>query len=166
MIWAFWHNSLIGMILAYRRYVPSRRGAVLTSASRDGAVIAVAMKCFGVDSVRGSSSRRGARALLELADWVERGLDVVITPDGPRGPRCRVQPGLVKLAQVTGAPILVVRAVYHRAWTLDTWDGFLIPKPFSRVDIVFEELQKVDQSGSESEMEADRERIEALLLNE
>ncbi len=166
MIWAFWHNSLFAVTLAYRRYLPFRRGAVLTSASGDGAILAAALKCFGVDAVRGSSSRRGAAALLELVDWVGRGMDVVITPDGPRGPRCRLQPGIVKLAQVTGAPIFPVRAVYHRAWRLKTWDRFFVPCPFSRVDIVFEELQEVDQDEGEAGLESSRTRIEMLLQSQ
>lgn len=104
--------------------------------------------------------------MLGLVEWVRKGYDVAITPDGPRGPRCRVQPGLVKLAEKTGVPILPIRVVYHRAHVLRTWDRFLIPMPFSRVDIVFEELQEVDQSGGESVFEAERKRIESLLNGE
>ena len=166
MIWAFWHNSLFAVTLGYRKFLPSRRGVVLTSASKDGAILAAAFKRFGVDAVRGSSSRRGAAALLGLVDWVGRGLDVAITPDGPRGPRCELQPGIIKLAQVTGAPILPIRAVYHRAWELKTWDRFIIPYPFSRVDIVFEELQEVAQDGGDEGLERNRLKVEQVLQTE
>ncbi len=98
-----------------RRYVArrdrQRRLAALVSASRDGGLLAAILELFGVQPVRGSSSRRGAQALLELTTWAERGYDLAITPDGPRGPRYVVQEGVMSLAQITGLPIVPVS--YH-----------------------------------------------------
>ena len=80
--------------------------AAMVSASKDGGFLASILECFGVQPVRGSSSRRGPQALLELTGWAERGYDLAITPDGPRGPRYVVQEGIIALAQVTGLPIV------------------------------------------------------------
>ena len=98
-----------------------------------GATVAAAMACFGMGSVRGSSSRRGAAALVTLKNEILAGKHVCITPDGPRGPRYVVQPGLVKLASLTGVPIIPFLVNYENYWTLDTWDKFQIPKPFSKI---------------------------------
>jgi lysophospholipid acyltransferase (LPLAT)-like uncharacterized protein len=145
MLWVFWHNRLIVTPLVYQKYLPQRRGYVLASASRDGEIIADVMARFGVGSIRGSSSRRGASALRELVEAVKAGGDAVFTPDGPRGPRCKLQAGVIKLAQKTGAPIFPVVVRYHRVWELSgTWDRFKIPRPFSRVDVVLEELQTIE----------------------
>ncbi|MEM8953165.1 MAG: lysophospholipid acyltransferase family protein [Verrucomicrobiota bacterium] len=167
MLWVFWHNRLFVTPLVYRRYLPERRGYVLASASRDGEIIADVMARFGVGSIRGSSSKRGASALRELVDAVKAGGDAVFTPDGPRGPRCKLQAGVIKLAQKTGAPIFPVVVTYHSVWELKkTWDRFKIPRPFSRVDVVLEELQLIEDRPGEDFLEDERERIEHLLLTE
>jgi lysophospholipid acyltransferase (LPLAT)-like uncharacterized protein len=163
LVWVFWHNRLVAMPVVYRRHAKSRTGAVLTSASRDGEVIAATMRCFGVASVRGSTSRRGARALRELVDWIAAGHDVVFTPDGPRGPRYFLQAGLIKLAQRTGAKVLPIRVNYHSAWIFKSWDRFRLPKPFSRVDVVFEPYETIDPAAEGDSFEAERLRIETIL---
>ena len=140
MIWAFWHNRMFVVPLLRLRHARHRTGAVLTSASRDGAIVAGAMKSFGLNPVRGSSSRRGVTALLELNSTLERGEDVAVTPDGPRGPRYKVGAGAIFLARRTGAGILPIRVEYSRALKLKSWDQFMIPLPFSKARIICEEL--------------------------
>ena len=108
VIGIFWHNRLLVVPLIYGRFCAGRRGHCLTSPSKDGAIIAGVMKRFGIGNIRGSSSRRGSMAMLELASVIEAGGDVAITPDGPRGPKYRLHPGPVKLAQVTGAPVMTI----------------------------------------------------------
>ena len=163
LIWVFWHNRIFAMPVFYRRHLPERRGAVLTSASRDGAVLAEAIRCFGVDAVRGSSSRGGARAMLELVDWIERGLDVAVTPDGPRGPRYHLQPGVVKLAQVTQAHVVPFSATFSRVKRLRTWDGFFLPMPFSEVRVTIHAPRRIPITSGEEEFETERKRLEAEL---
>lgn len=163
MIWVFWHNRIFTMPVFYKRHMKSRRGAVLTSASRDGAVLSEAMRCLGVASVRGSSSKRGAAAMRGLADWIRGGHDVAITPDGPRGPCYRLQPGVIKLAQVTGAPVLPLTATCARAWRLRTWDRFFIPCPFSMVKVSVGPLLTIAPTSSDAAFEAQRLRVESLL---
>lgn len=135
-IYAIWHNRLAFSLVIHGRYVRPwsnhRRLSALVSASRDGALLTAVLQAFDVEPVRGSSSRRGPQALLELKSWAERGLDLAITPDGPRGPRYRVQPGIIALGRVTGYPIIPVS--YHLPWKIQirSWDRFQIPIPFGR----------------------------------
>lgn len=166
LIWAFWHNRVFAAPLVYKRFLRSRRGGVLTSPSGDGEIIAQVMRRFGVGSVRGSSNKRPVAALRELVDWLKQGQDIVITPDGPRGPVHCLQPGVVKLAQLSGVPVLPIRLSYSRALTLKTWDRFQIPLPFSRVDVTFEPLQEVPRRLDTEGFEESRAALEKLLQGE
>ena len=166
MIWGFWHNRVFVAPLIYKRFLRSRSGRVLTSPSGDGEIIAQVMARFGVGSVRGSSNKRPAAALRELVAWLKRGDDIAITPDGPRGPVYQLQPGVIKLAQLSGVPILPIRIRYSRAITLKTWDKFQIPLPFSRVDVVFEPLREIPRRMDEEGFEAERAGLEKILQGE
>lgn len=163
LVWAFWHNRLFIIPYLFEHFFPDRPGAALTSASKDGEIVAAFLKCFGIRPIRGSSSRGGARALVEMKRVVDEGFVLGITPDGPRGPRYALNPGVVKLAQLTAGSILPVRVCYSRSWRLKTWDGFMIPKPFSRVEIIFDTLHHVRATASEAEFESERLRLERLL---
>ena len=163
VLWAFWHNRILIVPTVWRKYLPKRGGAVLTSASKDGAILAETLRCFGAASVRGSSSRRGAAASREMLEWVEAGYDLAITPDGPRGPRYRLAPGIVKLASRTGARIMPVQVDCENAWRLKSWDEFRIPKPFSKVRVTLLPFESVAGELDGDAFEAERERIEAVL---
>jgi len=162
-IWLMWHNRILLVPYVRHRWIRHRTGAVLTSASRDGGVLADVVAAFGLASERGSSSRRGAAGLLALGRWLERGQDVAITPDGPRGPRYRLSPGVVLLAQKTGAPVVPIGVEYSAAWRLRSWDGFFIPKPFSRVQVIFGPCHAVPETNDDAAFEAERVRVEAVL---
>ena len=164
LLWAFWHNRLLVVPLLFERYFPSRLGAALTSESKDGEILSAVLNCFGVGAVRGSSSRGGARALIEMRRRVETGWMMAITPDGPRGPRYYLNPGLVKLAQVTDGVIMPVRIEYSRYWELKGWDRFRIPKPFSKVTVVFDVPQSPRATDGEADFETERARLEQWLL--
>jgi lysophospholipid acyltransferase (LPLAT)-like uncharacterized protein len=166
-IYCVWHNRLALCMTEYYGY-PRRRNqtaglAALVSASRDGGFLAAILECFRVQPVRGSSSRRGPQALLELTSWAERGYDLAITPDGPRGPCYVVQPGAVLLAQVTGLP--VVPASYHlsRKIRVKSWDRFQVPLPLARCEMVFGRPVRVPREASETDREALRQELEAEL---
>ena len=166
-VYCVWHNRLPLCLVMYRRYLErtnqSMRVAAIVSASKDGGVVARILEHFGVQPVRGSSSRRGPQALLELTTWAERGFDLAITPDGPRGPCYVVQPGVVSLAQITGRSILPVS--YHLSWKicLKSWDRFQIPLPFGRITMRFGDPIPVPRAASESEREALRLKVENAL---
>lgn len=166
-IYCVWHNRLALSMKAYslfgRRHHQAAGLAGLVSASRDGAFLAAILERFGIQPVRGSSSRRGPQALLELTTWAERGYDLAITPDGPRGPRYVVQDGAMALAQVTGLPIVPVS--YHLQWKiqLKSWDRFQIPLLFSRCEIIIGQVMRVPREASDAERESLRQQLEAEL---
>lgn len=168
LIVTFWHNRIIAITLTFMRHYPDgRKGvSVLTSPSKDGEILAQVMAAFGMGSIRGSSSRRGSRAVLECARHLESGADLAVTPDGPKGPRYSLGPGLILLAQKTHARILPVHARFSNAIELKTWDGFRIPLPFSRVDVTISPYETVPPTKAEADFEFQRQRIEAILRNE
>ena len=137
--------------------------AGLVSASKDGALLAAIFERFGVEPVRGSSSRRGAQALRELTTWAERGYDLAITPDGPRGPRYVVEDGAMPLAQLTGLPIVPVS--YYLNWKIrvKSWDRFQIPLPFSRCEVIY---GQADFACRATATDAEREELRQQLETE
>jgi lysophospholipid acyltransferase (LPLAT)-like uncharacterized protein len=163
LIWLFWHNRLLVVPHLLNRYLPKRKGCALTSASKDGEILARFLAGCRIHPIRGSSSRRGAIAMRELIRMIEDGFDAAITPDGPRGPRYRMNPGPVLLAQRTGASVMPIRVHYSRYWSLKSWDAFQIPMPFSRVEITLLPLQTVAPTASAEGFEQERVRLEALL---
>jgi len=165
LIFTFWHNRILPITIAFqRKYPKERRGVVvLTSPSRDGELLARVVRGFGMGSVRGSSSRRGSQALRECRRILQNGGDMAITPDGPRGPRYSLGPGLILLAQQTQARILPLHVRYGRHLQMPTWDGFCIPFPFSRIDITIGPYEKIGPTESDEAFENERMRIETLL---
>ena len=165
VIFALWHNRIFTIPPIWWRtggYI--RQAVVLTSASKDGAILSSTMAVFGLGAVRGSSSRRAVAALIGMKRALKEGLDVCITPDGPRGPRYSFHAGVIKLAESSGAPIVPIHASYSSAWRLKTWDGLVIPKPFSRITVVFDELIVIPPKLDEAAFQAQLDRVQAILL--
>ncbi len=161
LIWMFWHNRMLIIPSLYTRYSRKfRQAAVLTSASRDGAMLAAVMRRFGLEAVRGSSSRRGAQAMIECRRLLKQNYYIGITPDGPRGPLYQMQPGVVQLARLCGVPIVPITVEYEKAWRLKSWDRFFIPRPFSVVRVRFLPFTHV---AAHEAPEAARERLTGLL---
>lgn len=127
-ILSFWHARILMMPYAYRGW----NGSMLISEHRDGAYIADAVELMGIQSSRGSSTRGGARALLEMIRIARNGRSLGITPDGPKGPKEVVQPGTVQLSKKSGLPLRAVCYATKRHWRANSWDRFYIPKPFTR----------------------------------
>jgi hypothetical protein len=165
-IWAVWHNCLFSFPLIYRKFFSTRRGAALTSASKDGEIAAAVVKLLGIAPIRGSTSRRGGQALIELASWLNEGYDIALTPDGPRGPRYQLSPGLILLAKKTGTPIMPVAIRYHSCWKLKSWDQFRIPKPFSQVDIHVGPVVQVPPDINDQQFEEFRMGVQELMCAE
>lgn len=165
-LFAIWHNRLAFSIVIHQRFIqplrPGRRLAALVSASRDGALLAAVLEAFGVAPVRGSSSRRGAQALVELRSWAEKGYDLAITPDGPRGPCYLAQTGVLALARVTGRPVIPVACNTPWKLRLGSWDRFQIPLPFGPSEVVFGRPVPPPDSSPES-MEAARLELQRQL---
>jgi len=164
-IGALWHNRLLVFPIVLRRFFSNRRGAALISASRDGDLLADAIHRFNYDVVRGSSSKLGASGLLQLSDVLAGGRDVVITPDGPRGPAYELGPGIIFLAQKTGAQILPLNLEYSSCWRVKSWDRFIIPRPFSRVRIIVGQPEQIRSTSTDQEFEAERLRLQNALMS-
>jgi lysophospholipid acyltransferase (LPLAT)-like uncharacterized protein len=166
-IYCIWHNRLALCMTSYHGYVKRRTVAknlaALISASKDGGFLAAILERFGVQPVRGSSSRRGRQALLELTTWTERGYDIAITPDGPRGPCYEVQDGVMALAQLTG--LAIVPVTHNLRWKirLKSWDRFQIPLPFSVCEMIFEKPIFVPRDATVEQREVLRQELEATL---
>ena len=163
-IGALWHNRLLIFPFVLRRFFSNRRGAALISASRDGDLLADAIKRFDFDIVRGSSSRLGASAILQLTDVLASGRDVVITPDGPRGPAYELGPGIIFLAQKSGAAVLPVNMEYSSCWRLKSWDRLILPRPFSKVRVIIGQPYHVRSTSTPDEFETERLRLQDAMM--
>ena len=163
-IGALWHNRLLVFPLILRRFFPQRHGAALISASRDGDLLADAVQRFGYDVVRGSSSRLGASAILQLTQVLAAGGDVVITPDGPRGPAYELGPGIIFLAQKSGAAVLPMNLEYSRCWRLGSWDRFIVPRPFAKVRVLIDRPHNVKSTTTPEEFEGERLALQNTMM--
>jgi lysophospholipid acyltransferase (LPLAT)-like uncharacterized protein len=166
-IYSIWHSRLALCMPVYFGYAKKRNqtpGFVgMVSASKDGAILTEVLKHLGVRTVRGSTSRRGQQALLEMTRWARRGYDLGITPDGPRGPSGVAQDGVIFLAQLTGLPIMPYS--FHLGWKirLKSWDRFQIPLPFSRCEVFFGKPIRVPRELSDAERETFRKQLETEM---
>jgi hypothetical protein len=163
-IGVLWHNRLLIFPFVLRRFFSDRQGAALISASRDGELLADAIKRFGFDVVRGSSSRLGATAILQLTDVLASGRDVVITPDGPRGPAYELGPGIIFLAQKSGAAVVPVNMEYSSYWRIKSWDRFFVPRPFAKVRVIIGPAHRVKATSTDEEFEAERLRLQNAMM--
>jgi lysophospholipid acyltransferase (LPLAT)-like uncharacterized protein len=158
-IYAVWH----GRILLLPYFYGWRRARVLASRSRDGELLTRFVGRFGLEAVRGSSTRGGAEALRLLARSLAEGRDAVVVPDGPRGPRETVKSGIVALARLTGAPIVPIAVGASPEWRLRSWDEFRIPKPLARCVLRFGDPIRVPGDADRAAEEATRKEVEAAL---
>ena len=158
-ILAFWHRRLAMMPLAYPFHRPDRGVAILSSDSRDGERSAAAWRWFGIHAVRGTASDDGAKALVRMIRAVKDGWDFGITPDGPKGPRQELKPGVIALARKTGALVVPVTVGFDRAWELGTWDALVIPKPFAACTVRFG-APRAAADGTDASLEGELNQLE------
>jgi lysophospholipid acyltransferase (LPLAT)-like uncharacterized protein len=132
-IMACWHGELLMIPYAYTRYRKIPNVKLLISEHFDGNLIASTLNKFDFESIRGSSTRGGAKALVECLRSIKKGYDIGITPDGPKGPRHHVSDGIIVMAQKTGVKIVLVEIKPTKYLQLNSWDKFVIPKPFGTI---------------------------------
>ena len=135
----------------------------MVSASGDGAFLAAVLAKFGMESIRGSTSRRGPQALLEATRWLRKGYSIAITPDGPRGPSHQIQEGIIFLAQVSGRPIIPISSFTRWKIRLPSWDRFQIPLPFARCELYDNDPVWVPRDATEADREQLRARLEQSM---
>jgi lysophospholipid acyltransferase (LPLAT)-like uncharacterized protein len=158
-IYCFWHQCVLPCTMYFRR----SRAVILISRSFDGELITRILKMFGFDAVRGSSSRGAREGLLGLRQVINSGRTAIFTADGPRGPIYETKMGPIKLAQTTGAPIGAFHLEPERAWTMRSWDRFLVPKPFTRICVSWAQWTHVPADLPADEFEAKRQELNAAI---
>jgi hypothetical protein len=157
-IFAFWHGTMLPLVWLHR----GEGVAVVISEHRDGEIIARIVEQFGFRTIRGSTTRGAARALLGIVRELENGSEVAVTPDGPRGPARKFASGALVAAQRVGVPIVGIGVAASRAWRLKSWDAFMIPKPFSRVHVAYTIPTCVDATSARG-AEEEAPRFESLM---
>jgi lysophospholipid acyltransferase (LPLAT)-like uncharacterized protein len=164
VIFAIWHNRLLMLPRVFDPSFPSRQSYGLISASRDGDFIAKFIEWSGYGTIRGSSSRKGVIALRQLVDTLAAGSNVLVTPDGPRGPVYQVSQGIVFLAQKSGASIVPIHMEYSGAWRLKSWDRFAVPWPFATLRAMFGQPLQVRPLSSPEEFEREQLRLREAMM--
>ncbi|HUY95882.1 MAG TPA: lysophospholipid acyltransferase family protein [Terracidiphilus sp.] len=158
-IYCFWHQCVLPTAHYYRR----THAVILISRSFDGELITRTLRLLGFDAVRGSSSRAGGEGLRGLKRIIEAGRPAIFTADGPRGPIYKTKMGPIKLAQMTGAPIGAFHFQPERAWVVNSWDRFLVPKPFTRIVVSWAQWTRVAADLPDEEMENKRVELNEAL---
>ena len=156
-----WHGRMLLPMRAHENTGTS----VLVSPSDDGSLVTALIGRFGYRTIRGSSNKNPARAIRRMLERLEEGGMIVITPDGPRGPRHGVNPGPAWMARETGFPILPVGFGYDRGWCLKSWDHFTIPKPRARVVIVYGEPIRLDRDADDDEIHRATAEMRVRMLD-
>lgn len=158
-ILAFWHSRWVLMPYSY----PGGKMAVLLSRHRDAELLAQVLRRFGLDTARGSSTRGGFEGMRSVVRMSRDGYDVGVAPDGPKGPRRRVQPGVIAIARLTGLPIVPVTYSAAPGRRLRSWDRTLLPRPFSSGLFVYGNLLRVPRDADARDEERLRLSLEAEL---
>ena len=156
IILSFWHDQLFLIVFGY----PGKHAKILISPSKDGELIARVMKYFGHDAVRGSSSRGGRAAFKAMLALGKEPVDIVFTPDGPRGPRHDLKDGIIQLARMSGRPVVPMAFVCSRGHRFQSWDRFLLPYPFGRAIYSFGEPVYFDK---EDGVDVFRDRLKIAI---
>jgi len=162
VIFVLWHNRLFTAAEMFRRHRRNRAVYGLVSTSRDGAWLEAFFSLAGIQSVRGSSHKRGREAALGLVEVLRAGHDVGITPDGPRGPMYQFKPGGVVIARRTGAPLVLLGSSYEAAWQIPSWDQFYLPHPFSRIRVAYDVITSEEIAAESFSLEQLENKLRVL----
>ena len=161
-IFVAWHGDLVSCPINYFKNRPNGKVKTMISQSKDGEIISKVYALFGVESIRGSSSKGATKALISTIREIKAGVDVALTPDGPRGPRHTIADGVIAIAQKSGARIIVLNSKPTSYWQFKSWDKFILPKPFGKIDFYMSEPFNI----SDFEFEKARNFIkDKMMLN-
>ena len=156
-----WHGELLMSPQAYKKIHKKHKASAIISSHFDGSLIASTLNLLGIRSLRGSSSKGAKQVLLQAFKSIKSGEEVLITPDGPRGPRHYMSDGAIGIALKSKLPIFVMNYKAEKYWQLNSWDKFVIPKPFTKVDFY---LQSISLEGMELD-EAKEYLLNKMLEN-
>ena len=161
-IFVAWHGDLVSQPINYFNKRPNGKVKTMISQSKDGEIIAKVYSLFGIGAIRGSSSKGAAKALISTIREIKSGYDIALSPDGPRGPRFSVADGVIAIAQKSSAKIIVCNSKPSKYWQFNSWDKFILPKLFGRIDFYMSEPYDI----SNLEFEEARNFIKnKMLLN-
>jgi lysophospholipid acyltransferase (LPLAT)-like uncharacterized protein len=138
VLYVFWHENMLPPLFTHR----GRKVGVIVSPSRDGELISRVLKLLGFKVFRGDTKSKGSKALIKLIKYGNKGFEIAITPDGPKGPRRKAKMGVFLMAKRTNIPVLAVRVTADRAFRFSSWDKFMLPYPFSRIKIELNKFKK------------------------
>ncbi|HJE03801.1 hypothetical protein AAX26_00679 [Aliarcobacter thereius] len=141
---SMWHADLMSQPYNYFAFKKDGIVSAMISENRDGEIIAKLVENFNIGAVRGSSSKGGAKALINALKELKAGNEVAITPDGPRGPRYSIADGIVVIAQKSSKKIRCFNAIPTRYWQFNSWDKFILPKPFGTINFYISEAFSVE----------------------
>lgn len=158
-IYCFWHQCVLPCAFYFR----DSGAVILISQSFDGELVTRILRLFGFDAVRGSSSRGARAGLLGLAEVIKSGRTAIFTADGPRGPIYQTKMGPIKLAQMTDAPIGAFHLEPKRARTMNSWDRFLVPMPFTRICVSWAQWTRVPADLETEQFETKRQELNAAI---
>lgn len=159
LIISMWHGDLLMQPLNYRHFRKNGRVKVIVSEHRDGELIKKIVQYLGVGGIDGSSSKGGLKALMNALKEIKEGNDVAITPDGPRGPRFSVANGIVAIAQKTKCQIVALNSQPSRYWQFNSWDKFMVPKPFGTIHFYVSEPFDVNDLEQEDAKNLIKEKL-------
>jgi len=149
VLYVFWHGSLLPLVYHHRE----QGIVVLVSEHSDGEYIARILERYGFDTARGSSTRGAVKGLKSLIRAGRSGKDLGVTPDGPKGPRFEFKPGALLAARATGVAVVAIGVGVSRAWELNSWDRFTVPKPLSAVHLHYSEPRVIPRDASQADMD-------------
>jgi len=159
VIYVIWHGRLLPLAYHHRH----QQLTCMISRSGDGEYLARTIDGWGFDAARGSSSRGGSSALREMVKVARSGRGLVLTADGPRGPRQKLKGGVITAAQLTGLPIIAATAASTGAWWFEGWDRFLLPKPWSKIYVRYAGPWLVDRDADEADLARVQSQVETTL---
>lgn len=141
---SFWHGDLLMQPFNYFNFKKNGKAKAMISEHRDGDTIRKIVKYFNIDSIYGSSTRGGVKAIVNAIKSLRNGYDVAITPDGPKGPIYSIADGIIAISKKTDTPIIVFSSIPQKYWIFNSWDKFIIPKPFTTINFYISEPLFVD----------------------
>lgn len=159
MVVAFWHGELLMQPHNYHKLRPNSILNAIISQHKDGEIITRIVNYLGVKGIRGSSSKGGAKALIGTIKTIKSGHDVAITPDGPRGPRFSVADGIVAISKKSNADIVIFNCKPSKYWQMNSWDKFIVPKPFGTLEFFIQEPLNIRDLDNEKAKEIIKEKM-------
>ena len=162
----YWHQHHIISTTIIRQWIKSDfKACFLISASVDGEVVSKIAKKWGAKVIRGSANQSGTLALRDMQNMMKQGFSIITTADGPRGPQYEFKLGAILMARVSGIPIIPIGCAADRAWYLNRWDNFMIPKPFARIVIASGEPYLIHAHTPLSELESHRKSVQEIIMS-